>query len=395
MIMMGLEFTGQPPFHTVYLHGLIRDDRGRKMSKTLGNFIDPLVLMDEFGTDALRFYLLTSSTPGNDINVSPERVEANRNFANKLWNAARLVLSAVERVEEKPSTVPAPTLADDWVRARQAGMLREVARLFESFQFGEAGRQIHEFFWGEFADWYLEIAKLQLDESPARAWATAAVMVEILDRCLRLLHPFTPFVTEELWGRLKAACEARPGLGPEAGWDEALIVARWPEAPRPRPDEAGPLASFGKVMEVVRTIRNARSEKAVDPHRRIPAVIRAGSDAGLLDSQRSLLVHLARLDPQALTIAAHAPAPTESMPIVVGSIEIFLPLAGMVDAAAETKRLAGEMRAVEAQIERLEKLLAGPFAQRAPAEVVQKERDKLAELEASRERLETARKALS
>jgi valyl-tRNA synthetase len=394
MIMMGLEFTGQAPFHTVYLHGLIRDDRGRKMSKTLGNFIDPLVLMDEFGTDALRFYLLTSSTPGNDINVSPDRVEANRNFANKLWNAARLVLSAVERSGEKPSPVPAPTLADAWIRARQAALLRDVARLFESFQFGEAGRQIHEFFWGDYADWYLEIAKLQLDEAPARAWSTAAVMVEVLDGCLRLLHPFTPFVTEELWGRLKAACGARSGLGPEAGWEEALIVARWPEPPRPRSDEAEALTSFGKVIEVVRTIRNARSEKGVEPHRKIPAVIRAGSDAALLESQRSVLVHLARLDPQSLTIAEHAPPPAESMPIVVGSIEVFLPLAGLVDAAAESQRLAREMRAIEAQIERLEKLLAGPFAQRAPAEVVQKERDKLAELSASRERLEAARKAL-
>ena len=205
MIMMGLEFTGEVPFTIVYLHGLVRDEHGRKMSKTLGNVIDPLEVMDEFGTDALRFTLLTGSTPGNDMNLSLQRVEANRNFANKLWNAGRLVLMAIERAPAKAPEAVEPTMVDRWILARLNVLLEDVDRLFHSHQYGEGGRQVYEFFWGEFADWYLDIAKLQLKEREARAWLTAKTMVFVFDTCLRLLHPFTPFVTEELWGRLKAA----------------------------------------------------------------------------------------------------------------------------------------------------------------------------------------------
>ncbi|HSB88918.1 MAG TPA: valine--tRNA ligase [Anaerolineales bacterium] len=396
MIMMGLEFTGREPFHTVYLHGLIRDERGRKMSKTLGNFIDPLVVMDEFGTDALRFYLLTSSTPGNDINVSVDRVEANRNFANKLWNAGRLVLGAVERAGAQPDRQPPPTLADRWIRARLSALVREVGRLFEGYQFGEAGRQIYEFFWAEYADWYLEIAKLQLDESPERAWSTAKHMVEILDTCLRLLHPYTPFVTEELWGKVRGACLARQArLQPEGGWEEALIVARWPEAAEATEDEAVAQVSFGKVMDIIKAIRNVRSEKGVEPSRRIAAEVSAGADQALLEEHRGLLSHLARLDPQRLTIAGRLPAPPkEALPLVVGTIEVYLPLTGMVDVVAEGKRLDGEMAQAATQIARLEELLAGPFKDRAPADVVAKERAKLEALRATRQKLEMNRKAL-
>jgi valyl-tRNA synthetase len=230
MIMLGLEFTGRAPFHTVYLHGLVRDELGRKMSKTLGNVIDPLEVMDEFGTDALRFTLLTGSSPGNDMNLSLQRVEANRNFANKLWNAGRLILSLVERAPSEPEQEPPLTTADDWIRARTRGLIREVDRLFAKHQYGEAGKQTYEFFWSEFADWYLEIAKLQSQEGGPRAWTTAWMAVHVFDTCLRLLHPFTPFVTEELWGHLQRAC-GLSGPCPEGGW--AARSWRWPE-PRPR-----------------------------------------------------------------------------------------------------------------------------------------------------------------
>jgi len=396
MIMMGLEFTGQPPFHTVYLHGLIRDDRGRKMSKTLANFVDPLVVMDEFGTDALRFYLLTSATPGNDINVSVDRVQADRNFANKIWNAGRLVLSAVERAGARPERIPLATLADQWILARLSALVRDVARLFEGHQYGEAGRQIYEFFWGEYADWYLEIAKLQLEESPDRAWATAKTMVNVLDASLRLLHPFTPFVTEELWGRIRTACQGRrSGFEPEAGWEEALIVARWPEPTAARKEEAASLSSFGKLMDVVKAVRNARSEKGVEPSRRIAATLSAGADRALFQEQQPVLAHLARLDPQQLEILERLAAPpADALPLVVGAVEVYLPLAGMVDADAERARLRREIEAADSQIARLEALLAGPFAQRAPADVVEKERAKLEALKATREKLDANRRTL-
>ena len=159
MIMSGLEFTGEAPFHTVYLHGLIRDEHGQKMSKTKGNVIDPLIVMDEFGTDALRFTLLVGSTPGKDMNLSVKKVEANRNFANKIWNAGRFVINAIENAPEKAEKDPDWTPADEYIHARMRRHVRDVNRLFESYQFGEAGRQIYEFFWSEFADWYIESAK--------------------------------------------------------------------------------------------------------------------------------------------------------------------------------------------------------------------------------------------
>jgi valyl-tRNA synthetase len=366
------------------------------MSKTLGNVIDPLEVMNAFGTDALRLTLLTGSTPGNDMNLSLERVEANRNFANKLWNAGRLVVSAVGRAGTRPDKMPEPTLADRWIRARLAVLLADVARLFEAYQYGEAGRQVYDFFWGEYADWYLETAKLQLDESPERAWSTAARMVEVLDACLRLLHPFTPFVTEELWGRLRAACQgSRAGFMPQGGWEEALIVARWPEPMKAGSEEGAALASFGKVMDVVKAIRNARAEKGVEPSRRIPATISAGIDRPLFESEQALVAHLARLDPGQLAITDRLPAPPEeTVPLIIGSIEVYLPLAGLLDAQAERARLQGEIEAATAQIMRLETLLGGAFAERAPANVVEKERAKLGALKATRERLVSNRKAL-
>jgi len=273
MVMMGLEFTGQAPFNTVYLHGTVRDKYGRRMSKSLGTGIDPLWILDgadaaelpdyarkqypdglpAMGTDALRLTLLTGSSPGNDMNLSLERVEANRNFANKLWNIGRLVLSAIERAPASTTEDLAPTSADRWVLARQARIIREVARLFDGHQYGEAGRQIHEFLWNEFADWYLEVAKLQLDEGPDRARLTAKILVHALDRCLRLLHPYTPFVTEELWGHLKAACQDHPaGFAPEGGWEEALIVAMWPQPGEGTSGDAQDERPFSLVMDLVR-----------------------------------------------------------------------------------------------------------------------------------------------
>jgi valyl-tRNA synthetase len=387
MIMMGLEFTGKPPFQTVYLHGLIRDEFGRKMSKTLGNFIDPLEVLEDFGTDALRFTLLTGSTPGNDLNVSLQRVEANRNFANKLWNAGRLVLSAIEGANpDSPST---PTLADRWIRARLGDVRRDVARLFDGYQYGEAGRLVYDFFWGEFADWYLEIAKLQMQDGGGRSLRTASVMAEVLDQSLRLLHPYTPFVTEELWGQLKAACTARPQLyTPAGGWEAALIVAHWPEPTPAEAEDAAAEREFGLLMDVVRAVRNIRSERGVEPSRRIAAAFAAGDMLPQLESQSAWMASLARLDPRRVTLVASLDEPPDdAVPLVVGGIEVYLPLAGLFDVQAERARLSKELGEIEAQIKRLTALLDGPFSERAPADVVEKERSRLDELLTSKEKL--------
>jgi len=251
MIMDGLEFTGKAPFHTVYLHGLIRDENGQKMSKTKGNVIDPLEVMNEMGTDALRFTLLVGSTPGNDMNLSIKKVEANRNFANKLWNAGRFVIAALGNAPHQPSAAPDWTLADSWIWARLRVLVREVDRLFGNYQYGEAGRQIYDFFWGEFADWYVEIAKQQLSEGGDRAFYTASTLVRVLDACLRMLHPFTPFVTEELWGHLKTAAISkgaayRPYV--TGDWEPALIVAHFPEPGAEESWEVEKISSFTLVQ---------------------------------------------------------------------------------------------------------------------------------------------------
>jgi valyl-tRNA synthetase len=386
MIMDGLEFTGEIPFHTVYLHGLIRDENGRKMSKSYGNVIDPLVVMDELGTDALRFTLLVGSTPGNDMNLSLDKVEANRNFANKVWNAARFVIGSLEQVigtqMVSQETEPAPSLADQWILARLATLKRDVERLFENYQYGEAGRQIYDFFWSEFADWYVEIAKLQLAEGGQMAYTTARNLVQVLDTCLRLLHPFTPFVTEEIWGHLKDAASAgNPPIYPfgSSAWEEALIASRWPETTPEAPWEKLVISDFSIIMEVVRAIRNLRAEKNVKPNQRIPAILVGGSQTPVLNREKDSIIALARLDSQGFTIhEILEEKPEGHIALVIGSIEVYLPLQGVVDLVEQRARLQKDLAETAAQIERLEGLLNSPFAEKAPAKVVEKERQKLA-----------------
>ncbi|HMD90383.1 MAG TPA: valine--tRNA ligase [Anaerolineaceae bacterium] len=389
MIMFGIEFTGKPPFHTVYLHGLIRDEHGQKMSKTKGNVIDPLLVMDELGTDALRFTLLVGSTPGNDMNLSTKKVESNRNFANKIWNAGRFVIGALEQAPAEPLANPQWTLADSWIWARQQALERDVDRLFNAYQFGEAGRQIYDFFWSEFADWYVEIAKLQLSEGGDRAYYTANTLVKVLDSCLRLLHPFTPFVTEELWGHLKDAAQARSkSYTPRLGWEEALIVANWPVAQLLEGWEEQRVADFTLVQELVRAIRNLRAEKKVTPGKRIPAILVTGERMPLLQAEKKVITSLAYLDPAALRLVPTLDEkPQGAASLVVMGIEVYLPLADLIDAEAERARIQKDLDELEGQITRLEALLSSPFAQKAPAAVVDKERLKLVTYKESASRL--------
>jgi valyl-tRNA synthetase len=398
MIMDGLEFTGQVPFNTVYLHGLIRNEAGQKMSKSKGTGIDPLPVMEEFGTDALRFTLLVGSTPGNDTNLSLKKVEGNRNFANKIWNAGRFVISAIAALPDdgqqtsvqRPSSIvndrSAWTLADSWIWARLEALVREVERLFQAYQYGEAGRQIYEFFWNDFADWYVEAAKLQMQTAATRL-QTVVTLVRVMDMCLRLLHPITPFVTEELWGHLRKAVLASPLKELAGDWPAALIVASWPEV---RPEEGwefGHVADFALIQEIIRSIRNVRAEKKVSPAKRLPATLVGGLKTSLLKEQAGLISTLAGLD-QALLAILESPEskPENSIALVAGAVEIYVPLSGMVDQKEEHKRLEKELAETQTQIDRLEKLLGSDFGNKAPAPVVQKERERLAAFK------ETARK---
>jgi valyl-tRNA synthetase len=379
MIMMGLEFTGEIPFHTVYLHGLIRDETGRKMSKSYGNVIDPLVVMDDLGTDALRFTLLVGSTPGNDMNLSIKKVEANRNFANKIWNAGRFVIGSLGQCPDQPENEPEWTLADSWIWARMQRIIREVERLFQSYQYGEAGRQIYDYFWGVFADWYVEIAKIQIAAGGDRAYYTVQTLVRVLDLSLRLLHPFTPYITEELWGHLKrATLTSSRSLNPINGWPDALIVAPWPEGRVEEAWEAEKVAAFTTIQDVVRSVRNLRAEKNVKPGRKISAVFVSQNQASVLSEQASTIAQLAQIDPGSLTILEGLDSKPEGhIALVVGGVEVYLPLAELVDIKEERTRLEKDLMDTESQVKRLEALLTGSFAQKAPSQVVQREREKL------------------
>jgi len=390
MIMMGLEFTGVPPFEIVYLHGLVRDEDGRKMSKTLGNVIDPLQVMDELGADALRFTMLTGSTPGQDMKLSLERVRANRNFANKIWNAGRLILGLIDNAPTKPDQKPDMTGADRWILARLNQLVLDVNRLFDNYQYGEAGRQAYEFFWSEFADWYLEIAKLQMRASSERAWLTLMITVEVYDTCLRMLHPYIPFVTEELWGYLRrSSLDQEDGYQPLNGWEEALIIAHWPVEREAEAWERDAIADFQVVQEIVTKIRNVRQEKNVPARKRISATIEAGEYEARIQESRASIASLANLDEQSLVIEQTVDdVPENSVSLVVGSIKVYLPMEGLLDIATERDRLTRQLEEHNAQITRLERLLDGEFASRAPDDVVAAERDKLENLKDSASKIE-------
>lgn len=388
MVMDGIEFTGQVPFHTVYLHGMIRDEKGQKMSKTKNNVIDPLILMDEYGTDALRFTLLVGSSPGNDQNVGVKKVEANRNFANKVWNIGRYVINAIDRIETKANDEPDWTLADGWIWARLKQTVNSVNSLFEAYQYGEAGKQIYEFLWNDFADWYVEGSKRQLAEGGNRSAYTAYTLAFVLDTMLRLLHPFTPFVTEALWAYLKKACE-ESGLvyTPNEGWANDLMIAKWPEAMALDGTENDHLREFGLVQDIVRAIRNVRSEYRIEPNKKLKAAMVSDELIALLEAQKEVIADFANLDLDSLKVSA-SPIDAEGLTaLVVDRVEVFLQLRSDGDDEADRERLTKELEEAESHIKRLEALLASPFAQKAPEKVVAGEQQKLADYLATAEKL--------
>lgn len=396
MIMFGLEFTGNIPFSQIYLHGIIRDERGRKMGRTNDNVIDPLIVMDKMGTDALRFSLLVGSTPGKDTNVSTKQVEPSRNFVNKVWNASRFIITNLDKIEAPSTTGPDWTLADSWIWARVQELVRNVEHLFQSYQYGEAGRQIYDFFWSEFADWYLEIAKLQLNEGGNRAYYTGSTLVRILDLCLRLLHPYIPFITEEIWGYLRHALQDSKLSSLAIGWADALIVSPWPEVREKEGWEDACVAEFNLIQETIRAIRNIRSEKNIKPGKRIPAFLAAGAQTEIFWQQKKLISYLAQLDPDKFEISTTLPPKQENqVALAIGTVEIYLPLEELADTTEERERLNKALNEAEGQARRLEELLAGSFAERAPAEIVRKEREKLSTFQETVDKLKKQLDALS
>jgi valyl-tRNA synthetase len=370
MVFFGIEIMGQAPFHTVYLHGTVRDLEGAKMSKTKGNVIDPTLVTAEYGADALRFALVTQGSPGVDMKLSMQKVEDARNFANKLWNATRFALRSIAEsgvaLDDDGPARPSGDLAlvDRWLLSRLDTVTADATRLMESHLYGEAGRQLRDFVWSELCDWYIEAAKARLHGTPDERRAVAQTLAFALERSVRLLHPYIPFVTEALWQQL-------PHVG------DSLIIAAWPSAGNP---DRQAEADFVALIELVRAIRNARVEASVEPGQWIAAVVSAGDRAPAFEEARRELATLARVDDDQLTITSSPPMGGEgALTAVAGDSVAVLPLAGLIDMEAERDRLRREITEAEAEKQRAERQLANEaFIAKAPPAVVDTQRRRLA-----------------
>lgn len=383
MIVMGLEFTGKPPFSEVLIHGLVRDSQGRKMSKSLGNGVDPLEVIEEYGADALRFTLVRGGSLGNDMRYYPEQVEASRNFANKVWNATRFALMNLDGFV--PAATPTDfSLGDRWILSRYQRTVERVTNYLSEYDLAEASRAIYEFTWNELCDWYVEISKPYLSGKFGAEvkYTTQWVLWTVLDGTLRLLHPFMPFITEELW-------QALPGTG------ETIVRAAWPLAQERMldPQAEGDMAV---LMDVVRSIRNVRSEKQVPPSRRIKALVFAdGRPREILEENRLYVESLAGLGKLEIGPAT-GEKPEQAIFAVASGVEIYLPLEGLVDLEAERKRLEKELANSEQEIKRCEAKLSNEgFLAKAPPEVVEKERAKLQAYLEEKAKIEESLKALA
>jgi valyl-tRNA synthetase len=385
-MMLGIGMTEASPYATVYLHGLVRNEEGQKISKSMENIdeYDPLNIIDKYGADVLRYTLMTSSTPGFDMNLDPRRLEGARNFTNKIWQAARFVLS---NLQPPTSDLQLPTsnlqLPDRWILSRLNRLVESVNRLFETYQYGEAGRQVNDFLWGEYCDWYIEASKVRLYDESVDKGTPRAVLLHVLETSLRLLHPFMPFVTEAIW-------QALPEEVREGG---SLMLARWPEVDKALLDDEAE-EQMQLIVGHIRGIRNLRAEYDVTPGKRIPALFAVGDAVPMFEEQRAVLAALAKLDQAQLTIEPRPSPPKQAVIVPVRDTASYFPLVSLVDLDAERERLAKELDDVESRIARSEELLAGEFAQRAPDHVVQRERDKLADLRAEQAKLQERLAAL-
>ncbi len=383
MIMLGIENTGDIPFRTVYLHGLVRDAQRQKMSKTRGNVIDPLESIAEYGTDALRMALTIATSPGNDLAMTPGRMEAGRNFANKLWNAARFVVRSMEQADTQVGgEMPAPEHREDrWIVSRMASVTADVNRLLEDFQLGQAEQIIRDFLWDEFADWYIELAKVRIRNGDVRP---VHYLVGVLEQSMRLLHPFMPFVTEEIWQSLTArAPELARGV-------DSIMISAYPEADTVHVDGAAE-SEVADVINVVRAIRNARAEGNVEHSRMIETIVDAvpESQEAIADSREAIGV-LARVSSlSVLTPEDERPDPASVMTAILDGVTVMVPLAGLVDTDAERSRLSKELDETRGRLAGLEQRLANEsFRSKAPPQVVAKEEERLEESRQRMQRIE-------
>lgn len=365
MIMMSTYFIEEIPFKTVYLHGLVRDEQGRKMSKSLENIIDPLDTIAEYGADATRLSLIIGTTPGNDTNISENKIAGYRNFVNKLWNISRYIILSVNepRIIEK---MPKPkTAVDAWILSELDSLIAETTSSLEKYAFSAAGEKIYEFTWNKLADWYVEVAKIEKGKDE--------ILCFVLTQLLKLWHPFTPFVTETIWKQLKP--------------EQLLIVSQWPQSAGVKSNNA---YEFELAKQLITAIRNLRAENGIEPAKKINAVL-FFEKPDVLKEQKEIIKSLARLE--TLDIKQSGEKPEQSASTVVSGIEIYLSLSGMIDVEKERARLKKEISQIEVYVAAQEKKLSNEqFVSNAPKEVVIKEKEKLAKAE---QKLQTLKSQLN
>ncbi len=369
MMFMGMEFMHEVPFRHVFIHGLVRDSQGRKMSKSLGNGIDPLEVIEKYGADTLRFMLVTGNTPGNDMRFYWERVESSRNFANKIWNASRFVLM---NLEDFDTAVPCGELelADRWIMSRYAQTVAGVTENMEKFELGEAARMLYDFIWGEFCDWYIELAKPRLynKEGSTGRHTAQYVLAYVLERTMRLLHPFMPFISEEI----------REHLPHDEG---SIVRSPWPVAEPQRINEEAE-DRMTAVMETIKAVRNMRSEMNVPLGRKGEVILQPANEelAAILSDNTLFIKTMATADPVQI-IPAGAAKPENAVSRVISGIEVYLPLKGLIDVEKEIARMNKELQAMETELARIDgKLANAGFVAKAPPSVLEQQKTRRTEV---------------
>jgi len=380
MMFQSLEFTGRRPFQNVRIHGVIRDAEGRKMSKSLGNGVDPMDVIEQYGVDSLRWFLANGSAPGQDVRFSTDKMDAAWNFINKIWNASRYVLMNVgDLTLDNLSIGQDLTLADRWILARLQTTIADVTRLFERFEFGEAGRILYSFIWDDYCDWYIEMTKEQLQDKEATNTTTKSILVFVLDQFLRLLHPIMPFVTEEIWQQI-------------GGQDKSIVVADYPRVMEAYQDSQVE-AQMAQLMELIRAVRTIRNEMNTPLSKPVDLYIKVQDAAGqaLLEANQAYIKRFC--NPAQLLISQAPEHPEEVVTQVLSFAEILMPLKGLIKLEDELARLEGEQAKLEKEVARIDgKLSNEKFVSRAPEQVVAEERNKrqgyLSQLETVKERIQ-------
>jgi valyl-tRNA synthetase len=361
MIMAGIEFCKDIPFEDVYIHGTVRDDTGTKMSKSLGNIIDPLEIIEQYGADALRFSIISITAVGQDVFLSKEKFELGRNFANKIWNVSRFLLMNLKEDIEADLCVfyekEKLSLADKWILSSLYRTMEAVTEAFESYKFNEAANILYEFIWHKYCDWYVEVAKATIDE-----YKTQLILFKVLEKSLRMLHPFMPFITEEIWQKLAKK--------------EPIMVSSWPHIQKQMIDKSSE-KGMERIISIIVAVRNIRAEMNINPKQQLNAVI-STNDEDVLALEDELAAYAEKLAGiRSLKIEKKAKRPELSAAGVLDFCQVFVPLGGIIDIDQERKRLSQQLEGLESNLNTLNKKLKNKeFLKKAPKDIVEKEKEK-------------------